>query len=310
MTDLLAAVPSSADSIKCLCGEKPRFLPKFPVFVQDILACIRWQAMSAEERGGYVQLLMLQWVEGSLPGDDQVLLRLAGCSGGPGDHQLLLSAFPACIHCGRRQNAKCARVRAELELYCDSQAKKASKGGLAKAAKEKSARGHAWGMPQSAPPNSELRTPTPKSSDSLRSSATAPPVAPSRKRVSKPLPPVPEPPEPRSGPAAELCRHWAAEWLRTRGAVWIWNRRDGAAPAQLLQHSGVTPEEVKRRMTILLESPVEWEHRAARPSLLIEQWNQFAEVRQIDSKKPFQFETAFEANMRDMGVQFQVTRGE
>jgi hypothetical protein len=140
---------------------KPRYLPKFPVWVDDILASLRWQAMSAEERGCYMQLLFLQWREGGLPDSPRTLLSLGGLPGNPEDHPLVIDAFPTCED-GFRRNPKCAAVRLETESWCDEQARKSRLGvearrrpaGLPTGSPADNPRVN----PRVTPPNSELRT--------------------------------------------------------------------------------------------------------------------------------------------------------
>lgn len=171
---------------------KPRFLPKFPVFVQDWFSSMRVRAMTLEQRGAYMELLLLQWQEGGLPGSAEALLRLAGLRGSPDEHALVLEAFPV-DEDGQRRNMKCAQVRAEAEAFCEEQARKASLGGKARASAHgqpggspgasrgqdpgtlRAELGHARGvpgpLPESAPPTP---TPTPKIESSLRSDSPPP----------------------------------------------------------------------------------------------------------------------------------------
>lgn len=143
-----------------------RFLPKCPLYVQDFFGSLRVQKMTAEQRGGYIWLLLLQWQEGGLEDDDAALLELAKIRGTPDQHRLLLDAFPLDPD-GLRRNAKMAGVRQEADEYCDLQASKAS-GRWAKhranaAAEPEQSSGNATAMPGGCPPTpTQTPTQTPK----------------------------------------------------------------------------------------------------------------------------------------------------
>jgi hypothetical protein len=249
---------------------KPRFLPKFPVFVQDILGSLRWQRMTAAERGCYVHLLFLQWVEGALPDDPAGLLTLGSITGSPADHTLVVEAFPVCED-GLRRNGKCAEVRSKAEWYLDEQTRKSALGVAARQQPAGQPTGNPEVNPRSTLPNSELRTPKKKKTQRPTVSSSAP---------GEPVPPPPaKTRKPATGPEADCRAHWDREWFRTRlGQEWVWNGRDASSVAKILNQPGVTADEVCRRMTRLLESPDSWDAKNARPSLLEDRWNQFAVV--------------------------------
>lgn len=121
--------------------------PAFQLYAGDFL--VGTAMMSAEEVGGYIRLLCYQWTEGSLPDDDAVLMRLAGCGG---------NAIASIRHkfgigpAGRLANAKLEEVRQEQEAYRAKQADNAHRG-WEKRRKTKvgNATAHATAMPPHMP---------------------------------------------------------------------------------------------------------------------------------------------------------------
>ena len=53
--------------------------PAFQFYPQDFL--VGTAMLSAEETGAYIRLLCYSWENDGLPNDEQLLARLAGCSG-------------------------------------------------------------------------------------------------------------------------------------------------------------------------------------------------------------------------------------
>lgn len=77
-----------------------------------------------------------------------------------------------------------------------------------------------------------------------------------------------------TGPHAECFEHWKAEWARTRnGADYLGAKKDFVAIAELLKAS--TPEEVKRRMTLMATDPDPWITKNASPAMLRSKWNTY-----------------------------------
>lgn len=77
-----------------------------------------------------------------------------------------------------------------------------------------------------------------------------------------------------TGPQAECYEHWQAEWSRVRdGAKFLGARKDFVAIAELLKAS--TPEEVKRRMTLMLTDSDPWIMKNASPAILRSKWNTY-----------------------------------
>lgn len=289
---------------------KVRFLPKMPVFVADVLTSMRWQRMTAEQRGAYMHLLMLQWQEGGLPDDDQALLDLGKLVGPPAQHRILLDAFEVCAD-GMRRNDKNQRVRAEAEAWCEAQAGKASLGGRAKAEKERAARslpevcpdparghasgmpgaasGHAPSMPQSAPLTLTL-TPTltlNASTASLRSAGADPAgagPAPAHQAGSEIVELKPakskrprKPRKPAEGPQPDAIRKWEQTWFEARGTPWVWTPKEATSVARCLALAkGDLVDYGARVDRMLFDPPDEWTAQNAAPSLLADRWNQIA----------------------------------
>lgn len=63
--------------------------PAFQFYVKDWLSDINVRCMTPEERGGYIELLAIEWNENGLPNDDQILATLSGLGerwfNGPGE---------------------------------------------------------------------------------------------------------------------------------------------------------------------------------------------------------------------------------
>lgn len=76
-----------------------------------------------------------------------------------------------------------------------------------------------------------------------------------------------------TGPQAECIQHWESEWSRTRlGDVFQIQSKDAIAVARMLKFKGVDAQEVKRRMTNMLESTDPWVAQNASPCLLQSKW--------------------------------------
>jgi len=77
-----------------------------------------------------------------------------------------------------------------------------------------------------------------------------------------------------TGDHAECIQHWKAEWARTRnGADYLGAKKDFVAIAELLRAS--TPDEVKRRMTLMATDPDPWITKNASPAMLRSKWNTY-----------------------------------
>lgn len=97
-----------------------------------------------------------------------------------------------------------------------------------------------------------------------------------RVEAPEPVPPKRPRKEP-TGPEADCRRWWDAEWSRTRlGTVWKWNPRQAAAVAKMVSTEDGNAAEVQRRMTLHLESTDAWTAQRAKPSLLLDNWNDYA----------------------------------
>ena len=258
---------------------KPRFLPKFPIFVQDWLSSMRVRAMTLEERGAFLELLLLQWQEGGLPGSGDALLRLAGLRGSPTDHPLILEAFPI-DQDGQRRNQKCAQVRAEAEAYCGEQARKSALGVTAR-----TARWSPTGQPADEPTgnpvdnprvNPRVTPPTPTPTPTLSSDSDSDSSSASLRSAGADKPRRPSKPRKEAtGPHPEAIRAWDALWFATRGVPYVWQAKDAAAVAKCLKFPGADLAAFSARAERLLRDPPdEWHAQNASPALLASRWNQ------------------------------------
>lgn len=81
-------------------------------------------------------------------------------------------------------------------------------------------------------------------------------------------------------------RHWEAEWARTRPTTWSWvGAKEPVAVAKLIKLEGGL-EEVKARMTRILESTDRWTAEHAAPSLLLSHWNDWGGQRLAFGAEP------------------------
>ena len=258
--DRQPSTPATPWQIGALRAMKPRFLPKFPIFVQDWLGSMRVRRMTLEERGAYLEACLFQWQEDGLPANPAEFYRTLGISG---EHPLLIEAFPVCGD-GLRRNAKVAAIRAEAEAFCDERSASGRKGNAARWVRDRSA--IAKPVAQGSPP-----TPTP-----TQNSDSELPSAPSERATDKPSRSS-KPRKPPSGPHADCIRTWETEWSRTRlGQPWAWQPKDAALMAKALKLASGDPEEVQARTTRLLESGDAWLAANASPGILVSRWNQLA----------------------------------
>jgi len=105
--------------------------PAFQLFAQDFfMDTIEW---SVDEVGIYWRLLQAQWINGSIPNDEERLARIAGC--GPkkfsSGWKKVESKFKLNGD-GRLQNERLERTRDEQEQYRESQAESGRRGVEAK----------------------------------------------------------------------------------------------------------------------------------------------------------------------------------
>lgn len=142
--------------------------PSFQLYAGDFL--VGTAMMSAEEVGAYIRLLCYQWTEGSLPNDDAVLARLAGCGGNA--VASIRNKF-GIDSAGRLANARLEQVRAEQVAYRKQQSENALHGWEKR---RKDRVGNAIAMPSHMPNGCS------PSSSSTSSSTTnpIPPVSPPR----------------------------------------------------------------------------------------------------------------------------------
>lgn len=76
------------------------------------------------------------------------------------------------------------------------------------------------------------------------------------------------------GDHPELIRFWESEWRRTRPTEYAIQAKHGVAMAKVLKLAKGNVEEVRSRITRLLEHPDPWMSGAASPCLLESKWNE------------------------------------
>ena len=111
----------------------------------------------------------------------------------------------------------------------------------------------------------------------LPSPSPSPLLSPTPPINSSPLSPSPTSPEGEarklaSAPHPNCIQWWEKEWLRTRGTRYQIQTKDAVAVSKLLKMG--TEDEVKARMTAMLDSQDAWLARSASPTVLLGQWNQ------------------------------------
>ena len=99
-----------------MSGEK---LPYMPLFVFDLLTDEFYQRLTYPQRGLYLDLLMLQWINGSVPSNARAVLEQLRVSEerdrlGLPDVEAVLAKF-AVVDEGRAQNPRLLAIRTELE---------------------------------------------------------------------------------------------------------------------------------------------------------------------------------------------------
>lgn len=100
-----------------------------------------------------------------------------------------------------------------------------------------------------------------------------------RRSADEPAPPARRVRSKPTGDHAECIQHWEAEWQRTRlGTKYPIQSKDAVAIAWMLKQEG--PQEVRRRMTAILEDQDGWTSERASVGLLRARWTQYA-VRHI-----------------------------
>ena len=108
--------------------------PAFQFYPKEFLSSSKVIAMSATERGAYITLLSVQWLDGSLPNDLPALARLAGVAVRP-----FIRMWPHNLgRCftlknGRFMNERLERERKKQAEYRARQAEHGAKGGRPKA---------------------------------------------------------------------------------------------------------------------------------------------------------------------------------
>lgn len=96
--------------------------PAFQFYPQDFL--VGTAMLSAEETGAYIRLLCYSWENDGLPNDEQLLSRLAGCSGNA--VASIRHKFGICQD-GKLRNERQEKIRKEQNAYRAQQKLKAKK---------------------------------------------------------------------------------------------------------------------------------------------------------------------------------------
>ena len=227
-------------------GGAPRYLPKFPIWVQDWLSSLRIMAMTAEQEGGFLRLCLIQWQEGGLPADEATLLRLARISGEPRDHRTLLDGFPKDSD-GMRRNAKVAEVRREAEDYCDALSDRSQRANAARWGKKADSGPKRPSVKQSArSPRGVLEesspTPTPTLTIQSPTETAARPAKPAR---AKP-----------TGAHQEAIDLFCSVMEGVTGTPYPFKGgRDGKAAKSIVEAPDFTLGELERRLRLMLADP-------------------------------------------------------
>ncbi len=128
--------------------------PAFQFYPKDFMTDVHVVAMTLAERGAYITLLCLCWMERSLPVDLVALARLCGVSKGA-----FMRLWPALEPCftildGRLVQPRIERERRKQETYRAMKAEAGRKGGRPKAeAKQRLSRSQANKSPPSPSPS-------------------------------------------------------------------------------------------------------------------------------------------------------------
>lgn len=252
-------------------GRNPKS-PAFQLYPTDFLADPKVQAMTCEEFGAYCQLLFQAWIDGGVPNDPAQLARRTRLS-----RAKFAKAWETVGPCFvEASNGLLVNPRMERERSFQAANRERLKKMAKKAADERwkadsdmpdACVPHAEGMPNHAHPIPDAQSPTPDTqypTPGVEEPADEPPAStPPRSR------------KPATGPNAECIRHWESEWTRTRlGTTYAVQTKDGVAVAWMLKQSDA--QEVRRRMTAMLEREDAWTTANASLSLLRSHWNSYA----------------------------------
>jgi len=108
--------------------------PWFSLYVNDILGSLRWQSMTAEQRGAYIQLIFLQMQseDGTLPNGKQLLSKLSAIDLQLDSNSIVIDAFPV-IDKHRRANKRALEEWQKRQKLSETRREVGRKGGVAKA---------------------------------------------------------------------------------------------------------------------------------------------------------------------------------
>ena len=285
-------------------GRNPKS-PAFQFYPGDFLADSAVQAMSMEERGVYISLLCIQWIEGGISSDPARLARVCHMSQADFDRVWQVVSAKFGTHPGnpaQLQNPRMERERNYQANYREERAKilaaaRAKKGiqtppqtdgnGTEKAPQEAPKQAPQGSMDRpmtglSQPYDSSIIESQRLNLNSMDSATLNPnpipytlnPICSERAATNAPQP---RKRKPASGPHAELIRHWERVWLEARGTPYIFTAKDASQLATALRMAGNELEQAQRRVSRLILSEDTWTRENASPGLLVNRWNQLAD---------------------------------
>lgn len=240
-------------------------------WVRDWLTSRAVLTMPRAARSLYFDLLLRQSIDGSLPPDTKALASLTGET-----HASFLKLWRHCSKCfekgedGQLRNPRMEKERRADEEYRTAKADAGAKGAAKRWQNHASANGSAM--------RSAIDPPIANGSPSSSSSSAI--SSPTESAGVEPPPAVEAPPKPKraepTGPQAECAAHWRAEWTRTRAGTRCGTLDKGAYVLIAWMLENADPENVRRRMTAILEDPEDFVHRKASLKLLRAQWDNYA----------------------------------
>lgn len=242
-------------------GRNPKS-PAFQFYPADFLSDGRAASMTYEERGVLITLLSFAWLNGGVPSDPDRLRQLLRMS--RSEFNRVWAGLAPCFIQHPTNPKSLVNERMERERAAQADNRKARKAASA------AANAVRWSKSESESDPNRI----------TNGHQTDPSLLPSPvSRLPTPYVSIPEvKPRPAkkspTGPHAECFEHWKAEWARTRnGADYLGAKKDFVAIAELLKAS--TPDEVKRRMTLMATDPDPWITKNASPAMLRSKWNTY-----------------------------------
>ena len=277
--------------------------PAFQFYPSDFLADPIVQAMSAAERGVYITLLCVQWIEGSVPDNPALLARI--CRETPEAFRALWEIVGTKFQPGPEKGTLLnPRLERERDVLAEYQERRSEAGKAANASRW-SGRKVSESDPNRIPIGSQsdpnaIRSESDRSPNAVRSSSDSiPPQSPipdvdsDRQNSLPPPPPLPggegakvdEPPKakkakktkaPRAeatGPQAEIIQGWIRLWQTHHGEPWKFTRADAVAASVVLELASGLPAVALERAERLIRHPDTFFRTNASLGLLAKRWN-------------------------------------